>query len=34
MGYITRDALLAQGQLMRGNEYGQYLIRLAETGLG
>ncbi len=34
MGYITRDALLAQGQVMRGNEYGQYLIRLAETGLG
>jgi glucose-1-phosphate thymidylyltransferase len=34
MGYITRDALLAQGQIMRGNEYGQYLIRLAETGLG
>ncbi len=33
MGYITRDALLAQGQTMRGNEYGQYLIRLAETGL-
>lgn len=34
MGYITRDALLTQGQTMRGNEYGQYLIRLAETGLG
>jgi glucose-1-phosphate thymidylyltransferase len=34
MGYITRDALLAHGQIMRGNEYGQYLIRLAETGLG
>ncbi|OQA46346.1 MAG: Glucose-1-phosphate thymidylyltransferase 1 [Chloroflexi bacterium ADurb.Bin325] len=34
MGYITRDALLAQGQAMRGNGYGQYLIRLAEAGLG
>lgn len=34
MGYITRDTLLAQGQAMRGNGYGQYLIRLAEAGLG
>jgi len=34
MGYITNDDLLRCGQSMRGNEYGQYLIRLAESELG
>jgi glucose-1-phosphate thymidylyltransferase len=34
MGYITNEELLKCGQLMKGNEYGQYLIRLAETELG
>ena len=29
-GYITRDQLREQGLVMRKNEYGQYLIRLAE----
>ena len=29
-GYITREQLREQGQVMRKNEYGQYLIRLAE----
>lgn len=31
MGYITCEDLLAGGQAMKGNSYGQYLIRLAET---
>ncbi len=34
MGNIDRAELLRQGQLMKANDYGQYLIRLAETGLG
>ena len=29
-GYITREQLREQGHVMRKNEYGQYLIRLAE----
>ena len=28
-GYITREQLREQGEVMRKNEYGQYLIRLA-----
>lgn len=31
MGYITCEELMACGQSMKGNEYGQYLIQLAET---
>jgi glucose-1-phosphate thymidylyltransferase len=31
MGYITCEDLMACGQGMKGNSYGQYLIRLAET---
>ena len=30
LGYITRDQLKALGQVMAKNEYGQYLIRMAE----
>lgn len=30
MGYIDRDALLRLGETMRKNEYGQYLIGLAQ----
>lgn len=30
MGYITRQQLIEQGEQMRKNEYGQYLLRLAE----
>lgn len=30
MGSISRDELLAQGQMMKANEYGQYLLRLAQ----
>jgi glucose-1-phosphate thymidylyltransferase len=30
MGYIDRDLLMEQGRLMQGNEYGQYLLRLAQ----
>jgi len=33
MGNIDRAELLRQGQVMKSNDYGQYLIRLAETGL-
>ncbi len=29
-GYITKDQLRAQGQIMSKNEYGQYLLRLAD----
>lgn len=29
-GYIDRDALREQGMVMRKNEYGQYLLRLAD----
>ena len=29
-GYITREQLREQGEVMRKNEYGQYLIHLAE----
>ena len=31
MGNIDRAELLRQGQLMKSNDYGQYLIRLAES---
>ena len=31
MGAIGRAELLAQGQLMQANEYGQYLLRLAHA---
>jgi len=31
MGYITCEDLMACGQVMKGNSYGQYLIHLAET---
>jgi glucose-1-phosphate thymidylyltransferase len=34
MGYITNEELLKCGQAMKGNEYGRYLIRLAESELG
>jgi glucose-1-phosphate thymidylyltransferase len=34
MGYITNEELLACGHAMKGNAYGQYLIRLAESELG
>jgi glucose-1-phosphate thymidylyltransferase len=30
LGYITRDHLKALGQEMAKNEYGQYLMRMAE----
>jgi glucose-1-phosphate thymidylyltransferase len=30
LGYITRDQLKALGKVMAKNEYGQYLIRMAE----
>lgn len=30
LGYITRDQLKGLGQVMAKNEYGQYLIRMAE----
>jgi glucose-1-phosphate thymidylyltransferase len=33
MGYIDRDRLLEQGKVMQGNEYGQYLLRLAQEEL-
>ena len=33
MGYITNQQLLQCAQALKGNEYGQYLIRLAEAGL-
>ena len=33
MGNIDRGELLRQGQLMKSNDYGQYLIRLAESEL-
>jgi glucose-1-phosphate thymidylyltransferase len=32
MGYISADALRALAGPMRSNSYGQYLLRLAETG--
>ena len=32
LGYIGREALKALGQVMAKNEYGQYLIRMAEEG--
>jgi len=34
MGNIDRAELLRQGQAMKSNDYGQYLIRLAESELG
>jgi len=30
-GYLTRAQLLAQGQTMKNNDYGRYLIQLAES---
>ena len=33
MGNIDRAELLRQGQAMKSNDYGQYLIRLAESEL-
>ena len=33
MGNIDRVELMRQGQLMKSNDYGQYLIRLAESEL-
>jgi len=33
-GYIGREELLAQAHEMKNNEYGQYLVRLAEGGDG
>ena len=30
-GYLTREQLLAQGRTMKNNEYGRYLIQLAES---
>ncbi len=33
LGYIDRDALRAQGLALKNNEYGRYLLRLAEEGL-
>jgi glucose-1-phosphate thymidylyltransferase len=33
MGYIERDALRRQGQTMQGNQYGEYLLRLADEAL-
>ena len=32
LGYIDRAALVAAGESMRNNDYGQYLLRLAEEG--
>ena len=34
MGNIDRGELLRQGQAMKSNDYGQYLVRLAESELG
>ena len=34
MGYITCEDLMRCGQAMKANDYGQYLIRLAESELG
>jgi glucose-1-phosphate thymidylyltransferase len=33
MGYISADRLRQLGLPMKGNEYGQYLLRLADTGI-
>jgi len=33
MGFITLDQLRQQGELMAGNGYGQYLLRLAQEAL-
>ena len=30
-GYLTREQLLARGQTMKNNDYGRYLIQLAES---
>jgi glucose-1-phosphate thymidylyltransferase len=30
LGYITADQLRALGEAMSGNQYGRYLMRLAE----
>ena len=32
MGYITADALREIAMPMRSNSYGQYLLRLVESG--
>jgi glucose-1-phosphate thymidylyltransferase len=32
MGYLRREDVLRIGESMRKNEYGQYLLRLAEEG--
>jgi glucose-1-phosphate thymidylyltransferase len=32
LGYLSRDQLMALGRQMAKNEYGQYLMRLAEDG--
>ena len=32
LGYISRDQLKALGREMEKNEYGQYLMRIAEEG--
>ncbi len=34
MGYITREALLALAKPLKKNQYGQYLIRRANQGMG
>lgn len=33
MGYITREQLIELAQPLKKNEYGQYMLRLAETGI-
>jgi len=33
LGYIDRDQLIALGRVMEKNNYGQYLLRLAEGGI-
>lgn len=33
MGYITKEQLVELAQPLKKNEYGQYMLRLAETGL-
>ncbi|MCI0520166.1 MAG: glucose-1-phosphate thymidylyltransferase RfbA [Chloroflexi bacterium] len=33
MGYIDRQELRRQGQAMQGNQYGEYLLRLADDAL-
>ena len=33
-GFITREALISEGESMRNNDYGRYLLHLAEEGGG